>query len=87
MKFEQKDLMDFLTTPDPILVLSRAAIPMAEAGLGFAYQAPGYELQETWRTKMTNAVQEEVSWLTLPERLLPETVFWSRLKLAELRLV
>ena len=55
---QQKDLMDFLTTPDPILVLSRAAIPMAEAGLGFAYQAPGYELQESWKTKMTNNVTE-----------------------------
>jgi len=54
---QQKDLVSFLNTPDPVLVLSRAAIPMAEAGLGFAYQAPGYELQESWKTKMTNNVQ------------------------------
>ena len=65
---QQTDLMDFLTTPDPVLVLSRAALPMAEAGLGFAYQAPGYELQESWKTKMTNNVQaaELVSgWLPI----------------------
>ncbi len=65
---QQKELMAFLNTPDPILVLSRAAIPMAEAGLGFAYQAPGYELQESWQTKMTNnvAAAELVSgWLPI----------------------
>ena len=65
---QQKDLMDFLNTPDPILVLSRAAIPMAEAGLGFAYQAPGYELQESWKTKMTNNVTEATlvpGWLPI----------------------
>lgn len=54
---QQKDLTAFLNTPDPVLVLSRAAMPMAEAGLGFAYQAPGYELQESWKEKMTNNVQ------------------------------
>ena len=52
------DLMQFLTTPDPVLVLNRSAIPMAEAGPGFVYVSPGYELQEAWRVKMTNAVQE-----------------------------
>ena len=65
---QQKDLMAFLSTPDPILVLSRAAIPMAEAGLGFAYQAPGYELQESWKTKMTNNVTEATlvpGWLPI----------------------
>lgn len=65
---QQTDLMTFLNTPDPILVLSRAAMPMKEAGVGFAYKAPGYELQESWQTKMTNAVQaaELVSgWLPI----------------------
>lgn len=65
---QQTDLMAFLNTPDPVLVLSRAAIPMAEAGLGFAYQAPGYELQESWKTKMTNNVTEATlvpGWLPI----------------------
>lgn len=53
----QSDLMAFLNTPDPVLVLNRSAIPMAEAGPGFVYAAPGYELQEAWKVKMTNAVQ------------------------------
>lgn len=53
----QEDLMEFLNTPDPVFVLSRAAMPMKEAGIGFAYKAPGYELQESWKTRMTNAVQ------------------------------
>lgn len=53
---QQGDLMAFLDTPDPVLVLCRAALPMAEAGPGFAYAAPGRELQEAWREKMTNAV-------------------------------
>ena len=42
------DLTAFLNTP---------AFPMAEAGPGFAYAAPGYELQEAWKVRMTNAVQ------------------------------
>lgn len=54
---QQSDLMAFLNTPDPVFVLPRAAMPLAEAGPGFAYAAPGYELQEVWRTKMTNAIQ------------------------------
>ena len=65
---QQSELMAFLNTPDPILVLSRAAMPVKEAGIGFAYKAPGYELQESWKTKMTNAVQaaELVSgWLPI----------------------
>ena len=53
---QQSDLMKFLNSPDPVLVLPRAAMPMEEAGAGFAYAAPGYELQEVWKTKMTNAV-------------------------------
>ena len=54
---QQSDLLAFLNTPDPVLVLNRSALPLAEAGPGFVYQAPGYELQEVWKTKMTNAVQ------------------------------
>lgn len=53
---QQSDLMAFLNTPDPVLVLCRAALPMAEAGPGFVYAAAGYELQEAWKEKMTNAV-------------------------------
>ena len=41
----QQDLMAFLNTPDPVLVLNRSAIPAAQAGPGFVYAAPGYELQ------------------------------------------
>lgn len=53
---QQSDLMAFLTSPDPVLVLPRAALPMAEAGPGFVYAAPGYELQESWKEKMSNNV-------------------------------
>jgi bifunctional UDP-N-acetylglucosamine pyrophosphorylase/glucosamine-1-phosphate N-acetyltransferase len=52
----QKDLLEFLDTPDPVLVLPRSAVPMKEAGPGFVYAAPGYELRDTWREKMTNAI-------------------------------
>lgn len=51
------DLETFLDTDEPVLVLPRAAFPMEEAGPGFAYAAPGRELRETWRLKMTNNVQ------------------------------
>lgn len=51
------DLEAFLDTGEPVLVLPRAAFPMAEAGPGFAYAAPGHELRETWKTRMTNQVQ------------------------------
>ncbi len=51
------DLEAFLDTGEPVLVLPWAAFPMAEAGPGFAYAAPGRELRETWRTRMTNQVQ------------------------------
>ena len=54
---QQSELMAFLNTPDPVLVFPRAAMPMKEAGMGFVYAAPGYELQDTWRTKMTNSIQ------------------------------
>ena len=50
------ELMDFLNTPDTVAVFTRAALPAEEAGPGFAYQAPGYELQDVWKEKMTNAV-------------------------------
>lgn len=51
------ELMAFVNTPDPVLVLNRSAIPADQAGPGFAYAAPGYELQEAWRERMSNAVQ------------------------------
>lgn len=54
---QQKDLMEFLNTPDPVLVLNRSAFPFDPAGPGFVYAAAGYDLQETWKVKMTNAVQ------------------------------
>ena len=48
--------MAFLNTPDPVLVLCRAALPAEQAGPGFAYAAPGRELREVWKNQMTNAV-------------------------------
>lgn len=51
------ELETFLDTDETVLVLPRAAFPMEEAGPGFAYAAPGRELRETWRVKMTNNVQ------------------------------
>ena len=54
---QQSDLMAFLNTPDPVLVLNRSAFPFEMAGPGFVYAAAGYDLQETWKVKMTNAVQ------------------------------
>jgi bifunctional UDP-N-acetylglucosamine pyrophosphorylase/glucosamine-1-phosphate N-acetyltransferase len=38
------------------MVFVRGAIPFEKAGPGFVYAAPGYELQEAWKVKMTNAV-------------------------------
>ncbi len=52
----QEDLAAFLNTPDTASVLLRAALPMEEAGPGFAYAAPGYELQEAWKNGLTNKV-------------------------------
>ena len=69
-----EDLEAFLDTEEPVLVLPRAAFPMAEAGPGFAYSAPGRELAGVWRGKMTNSVQgaELVpGWLPVYE---PDTV-------------
>ena len=53
---QQSDLMAFLNVPDPVAVFPRGGIPLEEAGAGFAYAAAGYELQEAWRDRMTNAV-------------------------------
>lgn len=49
-------LLDFLDTEEETLVLCRAAFPFAKAGPGFAYSAPGLELRDVWKDKMTNAV-------------------------------
>lgn len=53
---QQSDLLAFLDTEETTLVLCRAAVPFAQAGPGFAYAAPGRELREVWKDKMTNAV-------------------------------
>lgn len=80
----REDLLSFLDTPDTVLVLTRSALPLAEAGAGFAYAAPGRELREVWRERLSNAVQgaELVSgWLPVygPETLAElEEVFRSR---------
>lgn len=50
------ELLDFLDNDEDTLVLCRAALPMAQAGPGFAYSAPGRELRAVWKDKMTNAV-------------------------------
>ena len=53
---QQRELLDFLDTEEETAVFVRAALPAAEAGPGFAYAAPGHELAEVWREKMTNAI-------------------------------
>ena len=52
-----RDLEAFLDTEEPVLVFPRAAFPLAEAGAGFVYAAPGRDLRDLWRVRMTNAVQ------------------------------
>ncbi len=52
-----EDLEAFLDTEEPVLVLPRAAFPMEEDGAGFVYAAPGRELRESWRVKMSNNIQ------------------------------
>ena len=52
-----EDLEAFLDTEEPVLVLPRAAFPMEEAGASFVYAAPGRELRESWRVKMSNNIQ------------------------------
>ena len=80
----REDLLAFLDTPDHALVLTRSALPLAEAGAGFAYAAPGRELREVWRERLNSAVEgaELVSgWLPVygPETLAElEEVFRSR---------
>ena len=71
---QQTDLEAFLDTDEPVLVLPRAAVPLAEAGVGLAYAAAGRTLWEAWRVKMTNAVQDATlipGWLPI---FGPETV-------------
>ena len=53
---QHAELLDFLDNADGTLVLCRAALPFAQAGPGFAYSAPGRELREVWKDKMTNAI-------------------------------
>lgn len=68
---QHKDLMEFLKTPDEVIVFPRAALPWDAAGVGFVYAAAGYELQEVWKTKMTNAVTESrlvSGWLPIFSR-------------------
>ena len=50
------DLLAFLDTDEQVAVLPRSALPMAEAGPGFAYAASGRELREVWQDRMTNSV-------------------------------
>ncbi len=50
------DLLAFLDTEEQVAVLPRSAIPMAEAGAGFAYAAAGRDLREIWKDKMTNSI-------------------------------
>ena len=52
----QGDLNAFLNTPDTTAVFLRPALPMEEAGPGFAYAASGCELQEAWKNGLTNQV-------------------------------
>lgn len=52
----QEDLRDFLDTDVGVAVLLRAALPVEEAGPGFAYAASGHALQEAWRDGLTNRV-------------------------------
>ena len=51
-------LMEFLDTSETVAVLPRAAFPMPQAGVGFAYAAPGRSLRDTWSVRLTNAVQD-----------------------------
>ena len=53
---QHAELLDFLDNDEDTLVLCRAALPVAQAGPGFAYSAPGRELREIWKDQMTNAV-------------------------------
>ena len=80
----REDLLRFLDTPEPVLVLCRSALPMKEAGPGFAYAAAGTDLRRAWRERLTHAVPEAEpvgGWLPVygPETLAElEEVFRSR---------
>lgn len=80
----REELLAFLDTPESVLVLNRSALPLEGVGAGFAYAAPGRELRELWRERLTNAVPgaELVDgWLPVygPETLAElEEVFRSR---------
>ena len=53
------DLMKFLEAGEGLTaVLARSALPVPQAGAGFAYAAPPEVLRRTWQIKMTNAIQE-----------------------------
>ena len=88
---QHSELLDFLNTPDGVAVFTRAALPAEEAGPGFAYAAAGYELQEVWRERMTNAVSAAEllpGWLPVfnPETLAElETLFRDRIVRAHIR--
>ena len=88
---QHSELLDFLNTPDGVAVFTRAARPAEEAGPGFAYAAAGYELQEVWRERMTNAVSAAEllpGWLPVfnPETLAElETLFQDRIVRAHIR--
>ncbi|MBR0281294.1 MAG: hypothetical protein IJQ81_06845 [Oscillibacter sp.] len=61
-------LMEFLDTSGAVAVLPRAALPMKQAGAGFAYAAPGRSLRDAWAVRLTNAVQDAQllsGWLPL----------------------
>ena len=51
------DLMAFLDTDDETAVLPRAVLPFSAAGVGLVYAAPGRELREAWRERLTNQLQ------------------------------
>lgn len=55
-----QDLNDFLETEEWVCVFPRPAVPVKEAGPGFAYAARGISLQIAWRTRMTNSVQDAI---------------------------
>ncbi len=48
---QHAQLLNFLDNDENTLVLCRAALPIAQAGPGFAYAAPGHELRRYGRTR------------------------------------
>lgn len=55
----REDLLAFLRKEERVAVFSRAALPIAAAGPGFVYEASGGVLADTWRDRLTNAVQAD----------------------------